>query len=33
MMWLGLPVVTEGSDLVTVACRAGRESGLLVLEE
>jgi hypothetical protein len=32
-MWLGLPVVTVGSDLVTVACRAGHENGLLVAGE
>jgi hypothetical protein len=30
--WCSLGV-TAGSDLVTVACRAGRESGLLVMEE
>jgi hypothetical protein len=28
-----LAVVTMGSDLVTVACRAGYENGLLVAEE
>jgi hypothetical protein len=33
MMWLGLLVVTVGSDVVTVACRAGHEDGLLVVEE
>jgi hypothetical protein len=32
-MWSGLPDVTAGSDLVTVACRAGHENGLLVAEE
>jgi hypothetical protein len=33
MMLLGFAWVTAGSDLVTVACRAGYENGLLVAEE
>lgn len=33
MTLVGLPEVTVGSDLVTMACRAGQENGLLVAEE
>ena len=33
MTLVSLPEVTVGSDLITVACRAGYEKGLLVAEE
>jgi hypothetical protein len=33
MTLVSLPEVTAGSDLITVACRAGYEKGLLVAEE
>lgn len=33
MTFVGLPEVTVGSDVVTVACRVGQENGLLGAEE